>query len=216
MEIGMKIKNARNEAKLTQEKAAEALGVSRQTISNWENEKSYPDIISVIKMSDLYCVSLDHLLKEEIKVKRSYMDYLEESTDVVKSKNKLFAVILIAAYLFIWTGAEIILWFIDTGPHDAGVSRLFQWILLPVATFIISLLTARNDCFGKAKWFFCIFYGIMYMLVPYSVVSRIDSDTSRIFLWPNIWALPVGAAISAAGLAAGWILHNSKINKSGS
>lgn len=37
MEIGTIIRNARNEAELSQEQAAEALGVSRQTISNWEN-----------------------------------------------------------------------------------------------------------------------------------------------------------------------------------
>ena len=47
-DIGSKIKAARIEKKLTQEQVAELLGVSRQTISNWENEKSYPDIISVI------------------------------------------------------------------------------------------------------------------------------------------------------------------------
>ena len=46
-DIGCKIKAARIEKKLTQEQVAELLGVSRQTISNWENEKSYPDIISV-------------------------------------------------------------------------------------------------------------------------------------------------------------------------
>ena len=46
MEIGSKLKNARNEKGITQEQAAELLGVSRQTISNWENNKSYPDIIS--------------------------------------------------------------------------------------------------------------------------------------------------------------------------
>ena len=62
-DIGSKIKAARLEKKLTQEQVAEILGVSRQTISNWENEKSYPDIISVIKMSDCYEVSLDYLLK---------------------------------------------------------------------------------------------------------------------------------------------------------
>jgi len=65
MEIGNKLKNARNEKGITQEQAAELLDVSRQTISNWENCKSYPDIISVIKMSDVYSVSLDHLLKEK-------------------------------------------------------------------------------------------------------------------------------------------------------
>lgn len=65
MDIGTKIKNARLAAGLTQEQAAGALGVSRQTVSNWENGKTYPDIISVVKMSDLYHVTLDHLLKEE-------------------------------------------------------------------------------------------------------------------------------------------------------
>ena len=54
MDIGKRIQEARLNAKLTQENAAEALGVSRQTISNWENEKTYPDIVSVVKMSDLY------------------------------------------------------------------------------------------------------------------------------------------------------------------
>ena len=77
MEIGSIIRNARNNAKLSQEQAAEALGVSRQTISNWETGKSYPDIISVIRMSELYSVSLDHLLKEEDSMKQTYKEYLE-------------------------------------------------------------------------------------------------------------------------------------------
>ena len=94
-DIGSKIKAARLEKKLTQEQVAEILGVSRQTISNWENEKSYPDIISVIKMSECYDVSLDYLLKGEQKMK-SYYDYLEESTNVVKSnanRNKIITIV---------------------------------------------------------------------------------------------------------------------------
>ena len=75
MEIGSKIKKSRIDAKLTQEQAAETLGISRQTISNWENEKSYPDIVSVLKMSDLYGVSLDYLLKGDSPMK-NYLDYI--------------------------------------------------------------------------------------------------------------------------------------------
>jgi DNA-binding XRE family transcriptional regulator len=45
MEISALIKKSRNESGMTQEQAAESLGVSRQTVSNWENGKSYPDII---------------------------------------------------------------------------------------------------------------------------------------------------------------------------
>ena len=99
-DIGSKIKAARLEKKLTQEQVAELLGVSRQTISNWENEKSYPDIISVIKMSDCYEVSLDYLLKGEQTMK-TYYEYLEESTNVVKSNKKLTGAILLNIILMI-------------------------------------------------------------------------------------------------------------------
>ena len=85
MEIGTKLKSARKKCGLTQEKAAEAVGVSRQTISNWENEKSYPDIVSVIRLSSLYFVSLDELLKGD----EDMIEHLEESTNVVNSNKKL-------------------------------------------------------------------------------------------------------------------------------
>ena len=97
MEIGKKLKNARIEAGLTQEKAAEKIDVSRQTICNWENEKSYPDIISVIALSDLYSVSLDELLKGDQKM----AEHLEESTNVVKSNKKLTGAILLNIILMI-------------------------------------------------------------------------------------------------------------------
>lgn len=97
MEIGKKLKNAWIEAGLTQEKAAEKIDVSRQTISNWENEKSYPDIISVIALSDLYSVSLDELLKGDQKM----AEHLEESTNVVKSNKKLTGAILLNIILMI-------------------------------------------------------------------------------------------------------------------
>ena len=91
MEIGKKLKNARVQSGMTQENVAEKINVSRQTISNWENEKSYPDIISVIELSNLYCISLDDLLKGDERM----MEHLEESTNVVKSTRKLIGAILL-------------------------------------------------------------------------------------------------------------------------
>lgn len=91
MEIGKKLKDARMRSGFTQESVAEKINVSRQTISNWENEKSYPDIISVIELSNLYSISLDELLKGDEKM----MEHLEESTNVVKSTRKLIGAILL-------------------------------------------------------------------------------------------------------------------------
>ena len=79
-----KLKDARMKSGFTQEAVAEKINMSRQTISNWENEKSYPDIISVIELSSLYSISLDDLLKGDERM----MEHLEESTNVVKSNQK--------------------------------------------------------------------------------------------------------------------------------
>lgn len=97
MEIGKKLKEARMRSGMTQEGVAEQINVSRQTISNWENEKSYPDIISVIGLSDLYGVSLDELLKGDQKM----IEHLEESTNVVKSNRKLIGAVIANVFLFI-------------------------------------------------------------------------------------------------------------------
>ena len=98
MEIGKKLKSARIQKGFTQEAVAEKIQVSRQTISNWENEKSYPDIMSVVSLSDLYEISLDELLKGD----NCMLEHLEESTDIVKSNKKL-AVTVIANIVLLLT-----------------------------------------------------------------------------------------------------------------
>lgn len=71
--------------------------MSRQTISNWENARSYPDIVSIVHLSNLYNISLDELLKED----RNMLEHLEESTNVVKSNKKLIAAITINIVLLL-------------------------------------------------------------------------------------------------------------------
>jgi transcriptional regulator with XRE-family HTH domain len=97
MEIGKKLKETRVKCNMTQEQVSEMLYVSRQTISNWENEKSYPDIISIIKLSDLYSISLDELLKGDEKM----IEHLEESTNIVESNAKLIVAIAINIVLLL-------------------------------------------------------------------------------------------------------------------
>ena len=65
MNLGKTLQELRKEKNISQEEIANILNVSRQTISNWENSKSYPDIIMLIKLCDIYKISLDDLLKED-------------------------------------------------------------------------------------------------------------------------------------------------------
>lgn len=212
MDIGLKIKEARLAAQLTQEQAAEALGVSRQTMSNWENNKTYPDIISVIKMSDLYEVSLDHLLKEtEETTMPNYIDYLKESTDTVKNQRNLSQIILIATYLGIWTFALIVFWFFISPSDAMGYSLVFLWIILPVATLVISLLIGKNNYFGKQKWLLPIAFGVMHMLAEYatfSVRNMIAIEFTRINV-PQFEMILIGAI----GLGIGSFIYHIKSNR---
>ena len=61
MNLGDKLIEIRKENKMSQESFAETLGVTRQTVSNWENYKNYPDINTLIKISDKFNISLDIL-----------------------------------------------------------------------------------------------------------------------------------------------------------
>ena len=63
MQLGQTIVKIRKEQGLTQEAFAKKFAVTRQTVSNWENEKSYPDLHTLVKISDEFNLSLDILLK---------------------------------------------------------------------------------------------------------------------------------------------------------
>ncbi|WP_208560797.1 helix-turn-helix domain-containing protein [Marinilactibacillus kalidii] len=90
MEVGQRIKERRNELGMTQDQVAEYLGITRQTISNWENGKSYPDIERIIRLSELYTLSLDELLKGD----QTMVNHLKEATEVNRFL-KHFSVLMI-------------------------------------------------------------------------------------------------------------------------
>lgn len=66
MNVQEELRKRRKESKLTQEQIAAKIYVSRQTISNWENGKSYPDLKSLLLLSDIYNVSLDQLVRGDL------------------------------------------------------------------------------------------------------------------------------------------------------
>ena len=68
MDISNQIKTRREAMGLSQEQLAEKLYVSRQTISNWERDKTYPDVQSLLMLSVLFDTSIDTLVKGDVTV----------------------------------------------------------------------------------------------------------------------------------------------------
>ena len=97
MEISTQIKKYRNTMKLSQEGLAEKIYVTRQTISNWENGKSYPDIHSLLLLGSLFNVSLDQLIKGDIEIMKKEIN--KEDVARFNKVSKQFAVLFVASLI---------------------------------------------------------------------------------------------------------------------
>lgn len=96
MNIGKEIKVRRTELNLTQEDLAKKLNVSRTAISNWEQQRNYPDIELLVTISDELDISLDKLLRGDSKmVKELSLDYKK------KKRYKVIIAISIAITLLL-------------------------------------------------------------------------------------------------------------------
>jgi transcriptional regulator with XRE-family HTH domain len=97
MIIGEQLRDARQQHPLSQEQIAEMLGVSRQTISNWETSKSYPDIERVMRLAEIYHLSLDELLRGDQQMVKTWM----AETNVVRAGKWLGFLLLLNVMLAI-------------------------------------------------------------------------------------------------------------------
>ncbi len=94
MEIGTQIRKYRSAQELSQEELAERIYVTRQTISNWENGKSYPDVHSLLLLSSLFGVSLDQLVKGDIEIMKQEIN--KEEVAKFNRLSSVFAVLFAA------------------------------------------------------------------------------------------------------------------------
>ena len=107
MELGKQIRKYRQEAQLSQEDLASRVYVSRQTISNWENDKSYPDVSSLVLLSEIFQISLDELIKGDIETMKEVIK--KEEIEKMNRYGVIYTLLLIATVvsavpLFMWLG----------------------------------------------------------------------------------------------------------------
>ena len=92
MNLGTQIKKYRSALALSQEELAEKIFVSRQSVSNWENSKTYPDIKSLLMLSELFEISVDELIKGDVNTMKKEISE-QEQTEFQKDST-VFAVLM--------------------------------------------------------------------------------------------------------------------------
>ncbi len=131
MELGKHIKKYRSENSLSQEQLAERVFVSRQTISNWENDKSYPDVNSLVLLSEVFNTSIDNLIKGDVKIMKKQIK--EDDKKEFEKLGNIFAVLMIVTVV-----SPIPL------TRFLGYVGIAIWIILMFVTMYVAIVVEKK------------------------------------------------------------------------
>ena len=188
MELGKQIKKYRSEHGLSQDELADKIYVTRQTISNWENDRNYPDVRSLVMLSTVFGISLDTLVKGDLEEMKEQI----KAEDIWKFERDggIFGVLLLVMILLPVPLAHFLDWF--------GIGL---WILWAAVTFWYALRVERQK---KA-------YDIQTYkeIVAFSEGRRLDEIQKNQEIGKRLYqkvALAIGAALITLAVAAVMIL----------
>ena len=130
MNVGARIKKYREKQNISQDELALKVFVSRQTISNWETNKSYPDIKSLTMLSNIFHVTLDDFIKGDIE---------EMKRIVSKEKIEKFNIM---SYIFL---VEMLIVMFSAYPLFTldGYIGVIIWALFFVITFVTAIVIEK-------------------------------------------------------------------------
>ena len=130
MEIGKQIKKYRTSLGMSQEMLAERIFVSRQTISNWENDKNYPDIKSLLMLSSLFEISLDQLIKGDLEEMKKQINQSD-----VRKFNHISALLAVCMLIMIISPIPLVKGFGTVG----GII----WLIIAAVTLAVAITAER-------------------------------------------------------------------------
>ena len=169
MELGKNIVTIRKQNNLTQDAFAEKYFVTRQTVSNWENSKSYPDLKTLIKISDDYNISLDILLKEDAKM---ISDISEKQNNYKWINIFLIALNTLGILLLLYFGIPYVIHANSLNGYSRSTCGFILTIgLLPL--FLVNLMTYLLITENERLSGYCVSYRVFcvcyWLATTYSV-----------------------------------------------
>ncbi len=143
MNLSQKLRELRTLSKLSQEQLAQKLNVTNQAVSKWEVGKSYPDILNLVKICDIYNVSLDELIRSDIKFQKN-----------LSNKNRIKDIyVFFIGILFICLSFFIFLCFINFNMENSLTNFIVTMVALVGFALIYKVLIKKvpkkiRDWFG--------------------------------------------------------------------
>lgn len=173
MNLSKQIQQLRKRDELSQETLAEKMYVSRQSISNWENERSYPDIQNLLMLSAIFNISLDELVKGDIEMMK---DALRQS-----NMKKLSGIMFVGLLVIPLSVAPMMKYFGMLG------------LMVPLLLFIITMIVAYKVERLKKKYQLKTYRQIMDF---YEGKPVREEQPTRKDLWIKVLLVTLSALIS--------------------
>lgn len=108
MEIGQRIRTHRSAAGMSQDDLAARIYVSRQTISSWENDKTYPDVQSLLILSEVFGTTIDELIKGDVQTMNEMID--RDVTTFKRLGLVMTAFLLLVICVLVLLSAQMVIW----------------------------------------------------------------------------------------------------------
>lgn len=156
MSFGEQILSRRKELGLTQQNVADELHITRQTLSKWENNKSYPDLKLLLALSEIYHVSVDSLLRENKDL--TNRDKASQAFNIIRG-----------------------LFWLLIGFYFWSPSNYWSNILIPILFCILLEYLSYKECFFLGKYWYkqshytlleYIWTALMIIIVIYGLINK--------------------------------------------
>ena len=134
MDLGSRIKEEREKLNLSQDELAQRMDISRQAISKWETGKSYPDIETILKLSEVFHLSLDELVKGD----KSFQENL------IKKGRTSISGLTILGYVLIALGVIVGIWGRSQYPIDLMDSSFISYIIGGLSLLTVGFAIIHN------------------------------------------------------------------------
>lgn len=173
MELATILVSERKKKGETQQKVADALYISRQSLSNWENGKNFPDIPMLVALSNYYDFSLDIIKGDEQLMKQVKKDYELINT---KKANKKYSVLLIILSVLILLNAVVVSPLLAHHPillkYTTVITLLLTIVLLHVSIRFTKLAYQQYEDIPDSPLWVPRTFGIGISINPYNKVGR--------------------------------------------
>lgn len=211
MSLGERIKECRKAVKLSQEKVAELVGVSRQAVAKWEADQSAPSTKNLIRLSEIFGTTVDMLINEK-STEQENIPKAEKSVTKWKTNIKI-SLLIIAGYCLVYFIGRIICGdfanssFVGWLTGTDSKYYLFGWLTHQKLFWVAMLISAIPALFNKYRFSLITFVAFILGLLlgelfgPYEAGIPIGHSHYGWLIWGIIFLLAIIVGIVAERVA---------------